>query len=68
MEMYIVENIAAQPDVAVNVPQIVFEAEPELEKLSAFAWKCAAEHISSCPGAPQSPYMDEAFAEDRIWI
>ena len=40
--MYIVENIAAQPDVAVNVPQIVFEAEPELEKLSAFAWKCAA--------------------------
>lgn len=68
MEMYIVENIAARPDVAVNVPQIVFEAEPELEKLSAFAWKCAAEHISSCPGAPQSPYMDEAFAEDRIWI
>ena len=49
-------------------PRIVFEALPELADFSEFAWACIADHVTECPGAPQSPYMDEGFARDRIWI
>lgn len=51
-----------------HVPEIIFDAEPRLPEFVRFAWKCAADHIRECPGAPQARYMDEAFAPDRIWI
>lgn len=56
------------PEIAAELPHIFFDAEPELESFADFAWKCAFDHIVTCPGAPQTPYMDEAFAGDRIWI
>ncbi len=51
-----------------DLPEIVFDGLPGLTEFSHFAWKCAADHIRECPGAPQTPYMDEGFAPDRIWI
>ena len=49
-------------------PRIIFNAQPGLAEFAEFAWECAAKHIAECPDAPQSPYMDEAFSPDRIWI
>lgn len=50
------------------LPEIEYQEKPEYEKLYKFAWQSAYDHIKCCSGAPQSPFMDEAFAEDRIWI
>ncbi len=51
-----------------DIPEIVYRREPELAKFVNFAWTLARHHITECPGAPQTPYMDEGFAPDRIWI
>ncbi|WP_176012642.1 trehalase family glycosidase [Victivallis sp. Marseille-Q1083] len=51
-----------------SLPRIEFAAEPGLAELYEFAWKLAYDHIRECPGAPQTPYMDEGFSPDRIWI
>lgn len=55
-------------DCGAGHPRIVFDALPELADFSEFAWASIADHVTECPGAPQSPYMDEGFARDRIWI
>ncbi len=62
------ENQLSESELLDNVPQIIFEENPELSKFSFLAWKLAYQHIKSCSNAPQSPFMDEAFAQDRIWI
>ena len=51
-----------------RVPVPVFDQKPELVNLYWKAWELAYEHIKEQPGLPQSPYMDEAFSEDTIWI
>lgn len=50
------------------VPEIVWDAEPELVELHRFAWQKAWEHVQEYPGAPQTPYMDEAHTPGSIWI
>ena len=51
-----------------RLPRIEFPAEPGLVELYDLAWKLAWQHIKEHPQMPQSPYMDEGFADDRIWI
>lgn len=49
-------------------PQPVFDREPGYVD---FYWKAcdlAYAHVLTQPGLPQSPYMDEAFWDDTIWI
>lgn len=50
------------------VPEVVLSSEPELAEFSRFAWSLAYDHVTNCTGAVQSPYMDEAFYADRIWV
>lgn len=50
------------------VPEVVFDEDPALVDLYRLAWELAAAHVTPRDGAPQSPYMDEAFDPDTIWI
>lgn len=50
------------------LPRPVFDEHPEFLKLYDFAWECAHEHVVDFPGMPQTPYMDEAFCKEFIWI
>ena len=50
------------------VPQPVFDKEPGYVDLYWTAWEQAYDHVAIQDGIPQSPYMDEAFAESHIWI
>ncbi len=61
-------RLIKKTDCGAGHPRIVFDALPELADFSEFAWASIADHVTECPGAPQSPYMDEGFARDRIWI
>lgn len=56
------------PEMLAQVPEVVIETEPGLADFAKFAWCLAYEHVTNCAGAAQSPYMDEAFSADRIWI
>lgn len=50
------------------IPQPVFENTPELVDLYWKAWELSYSHIKEQEGVPQSPYMDEAFWDNTIWI
>jgi len=49
-------------------PQPIFDREPGYVDLYWRACELASAHVLSQPGLPQSPYMDEAFWDDTIWI
>ncbi|MBP5543036.1 MAG: hypothetical protein ILM98_03095 [Kiritimatiellae bacterium] len=51
-----------------RVPEVVLDEDPDLAEFSAFAWESALRHVARREGVPQSPYMDEGFAPNRIWI
>ncbi len=51
-----------------SVPEIVFDTEPGYAAFHRRAWELAWEHVIEYPGAPRSPYMDEAHTPGRIWI
>ena len=51
-----------------KVPEIVADGDPLFPAFTRVAWSLAFDHITERQGAPQSPYMDEGFAPDRIWI
>ncbi|HPR83573.1 MAG TPA: trehalase family glycosidase [Pontiellaceae bacterium] len=51
-----------------SVPVPVFEKEPGYVELYWKAWEIAHQKIKTQPGLPQSPYIDEAFWDDTIWI
>lgn len=51
-----------------NIPGVIFDANPGYVKLYEKTWQLAHDHIRTRPGLPQSPYMDEAFCDDQIWI
>lgn len=51
-----------------DVPAPVFAANPTLVDFYWKAWELAHTHVKKQPGLPQSPYMDEAFWDDTIWI
>ncbi len=63
-----IENKAPFESVEGRIPEIVFAEEPGYERLYKEAWRLAYKQMKACPGAPQSPFMDESFAPDRIWI
>ncbi len=50
------------------VPEPIFDADPELVELYWRAWEIAHAHVKDSPGAPHTPYMDEAFWDDTVWI
>ncbi len=50
------------------IPEPVFDEDQGLIELYYKAWELAQQHISYAEGVPQTPYMDEGFADDRIWI
>lgn len=51
-----------------SVPAPVFDKEPGYVELYWRAWEMAHQHIKTQSGLPQSPYIDEAFWDDTIWI
>lgn len=51
-----------------KIPSPVFDKKPEFIELYWVAWEQAHNHIKTQPGLPQSPYIDEAFADSHIWI
>ena len=51
-----------------QIPQPVFDKNPALVDLYWKAWEMAYDHIKEQEGIPQSPYMDEAFSDNTIWI
>ena len=51
-----------------QIPVPVYDDEPGYVDLYWTAWEQAHDHIKEQPGLPQSPYVDEAFSDDSIWI
>jgi len=58
----------SNPFPATAVPEIILDAEPGYADFHRRAWELAWEHVVEYPGAPRSPYMDEAHTPGRIWI
>ncbi|TKG97048.1 hypothetical protein EYV94_01070 [Puteibacter caeruleilacunae] len=50
------------------VPQPVFEENKDFVELYYQAWRSAYKHIKTQEGLIQSPYIDEAFWDNTIWI
>jgi hypothetical protein len=50
------------------VPEPVFDAEPALVELYWVAWELAWLHVVERDGVAQSPYLDEGFDPETIWI
>ena len=51
-----------------RLPEPVLDAAPHLVSLYRTAWETAWTHVVEQPGVPRSPYMDEGFDPDVIWI
>ena len=50
------------------IPNPICSEHPEYNDIYEKAWELAFEHIKDIPNMPQTPYMDEAFCDTRIWI
>lgn len=50
------------------LPEPIFDEHPGYIDLYWRAWELAWDHVVEKPGASASPYMDEAFDPDTIWI
>ena len=50
------------------IPEPVCEQYPEYATFYQNAWALARAHVKELEGLPQTPYIDEAFDETRIWI
>jgi hypothetical protein len=64
-------NMAADSGTKIDrskFPQPIFDREPGYVDLYWKACELASAHMLNQPGLPQSPYMDEAFWDDTIWI
>src|SRR5581483_809462 len=51
-----------------GIPTPVFEDNPAFVELYWLAWRLAWDHIVKKDGIPQSPYIDEGFDPNVIWI
>lgn len=51
-----------------QVPEIIFDRQPQWRALYYEAWRIASEHIICNPQPPFFPYMDEGASSDRVWI
>ena len=61
-------SVLSSEELKREVPQIFIEDCPELTDFTNLAWRLGYSHIKTSPGVAQSPFMDEAFALDKIWI
>lgn len=66
-DLFVASKIAKRMDRS-RIPEPVFESEPGFVELYWKAWELAFEHVLSIPGLPRSPYMDEGFWPDTLWI
>ncbi|QZT38129.1 hypothetical protein K5X82_04315 [Halosquirtibacter xylanolyticus] len=60
-EQYALQEVYANP-------QIIYDEHPDFVTLYNKAWDLAKEHVDSCKGLVQTPYIDEAFDPKVIWI
>jgi glycogen debranching enzyme len=51
-----------------QVPEPIFDENPALVDLYWFSWQLAWDHVVEKEGVPQSPYIDEGFDPNTIWI
>ncbi|MFB7449900.1 trehalase family glycosidase [Streptomyces sp. NPDC056194] len=51
-----------------GIPEPVLDSAPHLIELYWAAWAMAWDHVVEREGVAQSPYMDEGFDPDTIWI
>jgi glycogen debranching enzyme len=51
-----------------KLPIPIFEENNDFVELYWKAWELAFDHIKEQPGLIQSPYVDEAFWDNTIWI
>ena len=51
-----------------HLPEPVLDADPALVALYWTAWELAWSHVVEQEGVPRSPYMDEGFDPDVVWI
>lgn len=51
-----------------QLPLPVLDEAPEFLELYFKAWEFAWDHVYEQEGMPQSPYLDEGFADSTIWI
>ncbi len=57
-----------RPFPAENIPQIVFDENPDWVDFYNTAWKIAWGHVYESPAIPVSPYMGEGCATNKVWI
>lgn len=50
------------------LPTPILPLRPDLVQLSRLAWTLSAQHITNREGIPASPYMDEGFDPETLWI
>lgn len=63
-----VEHKNPEPFNKNNVPEPIFDNHPHFHELYWVAWEHAWNHVAKQRNIPRSPYMDEAFWPDTIWI
>lgn len=51
-----------------GIPAPILEDAPHLVDLYWVAWELAWDHVVARDGIPRSPYMDEGFDPETIWI
>ena len=51
-----------------GIPEPIYEPRPAWVALYWEAWRLAAAHVVTREGVPQSPYMDEGFDPNTVWI
>ncbi len=51
-----------------GIPEPVLDARPDLVELYWLAWELAWDHVVERDGVARSPYLDEGFDPDTIWI
>lgn len=61
-------NAQKEPFDKNQIPQPVFDQNPEFVDLYWKTWEIAYNHIKEQKGIPQPLYMDEALWDDTIWI
>ncbi len=50
------------------LPEPVIDEAPELVELHDAAWRLAWDHVVEREGMARSPYMDEGFEPETVWI
>ena len=58
-------NLGTAP---IEIPAIIYSLNTDYVELYNKAWILAKEHVKKKEGLVQTPYIDEAFQDDTIWI